>query len=571
MPSAHSSVPGIPTHPALERRWYGSYPPGVPTSIELDRYSSLCDVFSRSFKEHADKPALICMGVTVSYRQLDEASHRLAAWLQSLGLAAGARVAVMLPSLPQYLVCVPAILRAGFVVVNVNPMYTPRELAHQLKDSGAEAIVILENFAHVFQQVREQTEVKHVVVATVGDMLGGLKGVLTNFVVRKVKKAVPAWSLPGHDRFNDVLQRGASLPLHEAQPGQGDLAMLQYTGGTTGVAKGAMLLHRSLLAAVSQAESWMRPALTETPAVANPLLLVPLPLYHVYTLYLSMMSLSIGACCLLIPNPRDINSLVKAMQQHRFHLMTGLNTLYNALLNHPQIGAVDFSACRSFIGGGAATQQAIAERWHSLTGRWIQEGWGMSETTGAGTCNPPHRHEFNGSIGLPLPSTDMLIRDEEGHDLPISEVGEICIAGPQLMAGYWQRAEETEQALGADGFLKTGDIGMMDEQGYVRIVDRKKDMILVSGFNVYPSEIEEVAIAHPGVLEAAAISMPDEHSGEAVKLFVVKKDPQLSVESMRSYCEKNLTNYKRPRQILFIDELPKSPVGKVLRRALRDS
>lgn len=554
----------------LERRWYSSYPPGVPRSIDLERYRSLCDVFSSSFKQHADKPALKCLGATVSYRQLDQGSHRLAAWLQSLGLAAGARVAVMLPSLPQYLVCVPAILRAGFVVVNVNPMYTARELAHQLKDSGAEAIVILENFAHVLQQVREQTAIKHVVVASVGDMLGGFKGTLTNFVIRKVKKAVPAWSLPGHHRFTDVLQQGTRLPLNEAQPGHDDLAMLQYTGGTTGVAKGAMLLHRSLLAAVSQASAWMQPALRESPAVANPLLLVPLPLYHVYTLYLSMMSLSIGACCILIPNPRDIGGLVKTMRQHRFHLMTGLNTLYNGLLNHPQIGEVDFSACRSFIGGGAATQQAIANRWHALTGRYIQEGWGMSETTGAGTCNPSHRNEFNGSIGLPLPSTDMVIRDENDGDLPIGEVGEICIAGPQLMAGYWQQPEETAQVLGPDGYLKTGDIGVMDEHGYIRIVDRKKDMILVSGFNVYPSEIEEVAIAHPGVREVAAIGMADEHSGEAVKLFVVKKDPLLTPEAMREYCEQNLTNYKRPRQIQFIDELPKSPVGKVLRRALRD-
>jgi long-chain acyl-CoA synthetase len=563
-------VPGIPASPALERRWYGSYPPGVPQSIDPSRYRSLCDIFDSSFKQHADKPALKCLGATVRYRQLDDASHRFAAWLQSLGLVAGARVAVMLPSLPQYLVCVPAILRAGFVVVNVNPMYTPRELVHQLKDSGAEVIVILENFAHVLQQVHGQTDIRHVVVATVGDMLGGVKGTLTNFVIRKVKKAVPAWSLPGHHRFADVLKQGASLPLDEAQPTHDDLAMLQYTGGTTGVAKGAMLLHRSLLAAVAQSSAWMQPALLQSPAVTDPLLLVPLPLYHVYTLYLSMMSLSIGACCILIPNPRDIGGLVKTMRQHRFHLMTGMNTLYNALLNHPGIGDVDFSACRGFIGGGAATQHAIADRWHALTGRCIQEGWGMSETTGAGTCNPAHRNEFNGSIGLPLPSTDMAIRDEEDHDLPIGEIGEICIAGPQLMAGYWQRPEETAQAFCSDGFLKTGDIGVMDEQGYVRIVDRKKDMILVSGFNVYPSEIEEVVIAHPGVREVAALGIPDEHSGEAVKLFVVKKDPALTPEAIHDYCQQNLTNYKRPRQIRFIDELPKSPVGKVLRRALRD-
>ena len=553
-----------------EKSWYGSYPPGVPHTIDMHRYGSLCDVFSRSFKQHADKPALKCMGATVSYAQLDRASRQLAAWLQTLGLRQGARVAVMLPSLPQYLVCVPAILRAGFVVVNVNPMYTPRELAHQLNDSGAEAIIILENFAHTLQQIQDKGRIKHVVVTGVGDMLGGFKGALTNFVVRKVKKAVPSWSLPGHHRFINVLEQGKKLPLKEAQPDHNDLAMLQYTGGTTGVAKGAMLLHRSLLAATAQSGAWLQAALNEPPIVSSPVLLVPLPLYHVFTMYISVMSLSIGACCVLVPNPRDITALIKIMRKHRFHLMTGLNTLYNALLNHPKIKDVDFSACRGFIAGGAATQHVIAERWHALTGRWILEGWGMSETTGAGTCNPVHRNEYNGSIGLPFPSTDIVIRDEDGRDLPSGEAGEICIAGPQLMAGYWGCLEETTQVLGADGYLKTGDIGVMDERGYIRIVDRKKDMILVSGFNVYPSEIEEVVIAYPGVLETAAIGMPDEVSGEAVRLFVVKKDPSLSIEALRKHCEQNLTNYKRPRQIEFIEQLPKSPVGKVLRRELRD-
>ncbi|VWC73838.1 long-chain fatty acid--CoA ligase [Burkholderia aenigmatica] len=550
--------------------WVDSYPPHVPSAIELKDHSSICGYFEHAVKKYADRPAITCLGQSFTYAALNQQTRSFAAWLQSLGLPTGARVALMLPSGIQYVVAMFGVLRAGYVVVNVNPMYTARELTHQLNDSGAESIIVLEQFASTFQQVRAGVRIKHVIVVTMGDLFGWLKGHAINFAIRRLRKDVPAWSLPGHHSFSKAIANGKSMALHEVTLQQTDLAMLQYTGGTTGVAKGAMLLHRNLLAASTIAGTWLNVALQTEPAISRPVMVLPLPLYHIFTIYTLMVGFGAGACSVLIPNPRDVDSLVKTMRAQRFHLMFGLNTLYNALLNHPEGKQVDYSTCRAFVAGGTATQQPVAEAWHRLTGRWIVEGWGMTETTGAGTCNPPHRDEFNGSIGLPLPSVTISIRDDDGRELPAGSVGEICISGPQVMAGYWQRPDETQQVLGSDGFLKTGDVGVMDAQGYVRVVDRKKDMILVSGFNMYPAEIEEVAMSLAGVLEAAAVGVPSESTGESVKLFVVRKDARLTVEQVRSHCAMNLTNYKRPQRIVFVDSLPKSPVGKVLRRELRD-
>ncbi|MEX3985508.1 AMP-binding protein [Paraburkholderia sp. EG287A] len=550
--------------------WFDSYPPQVPRAVELDGQASICSYFEDAARRYATRPAIQCSGKTFTYRELAVYIRAFAAWLQSLGLDKGARVAIMLPSSIQNVVSMFSVLRAGYVVVNVNPLYTARELAHQLNDSGVEAIIVLDQFASTLQQVRNEVPVKHIVVASTGDLYGVLKGGAINFAIRRVRKIVPRWSLPGHHAFGKAVARGRSLPLREVILHQSDLAMLQYTGGTTGVAKGAMLLHRNLLAAATIAGTWLNVALQRETAVAHPAMLLQLPLYHIFTIYVLMVGFGVGACSTLIPNPRDIAGLVKTMKAQRFHLMCGLNTLYNALLNHPASRQVDYSHCRVFVAGGTATQQAVADRWHQLTGRWILEGWGMTETTGAGTCNPTHRNEFNGSIGLPLPSVTVSIRDDEGNALPTGDVGEIYISGPQVMAGYWQRPDESAQVLGRDGFLRTGDVGVIDARGYVRIVDRKKDMILVSGFNVYPAEIEEVTVSLSGVLEAAAVGMPSESSGEMVKLFIVRKDPQLTAEQVLSHCARNLTNYKRPQQIAFVDSLPKSPVGKVLRRELCD-
>ncbi|MEC5406471.1 AMP-binding protein [Paraburkholderia sp. MPAMCS5] len=550
--------------------WFDSYPPRVPETVEFDHRPSICSYFENAARQYATRPAIQCLGKTFTYDELNVYARAFAAWLQSLGLDKGARVAIMLPSSVQYVVSMFGVLRAGYVVVNVNPLYTARELAHQLNDSGAQAIIVLEQFAGTLQQVINEVPVKHTIVASMGDLFGLLKGSAIDFTVRRIRKDIPPWSLPGHHAFGKAVAKGKSMPLREVVLQQSDLAMLQYTGGTTGVAKGAMLLHRNLLAASNIAGTWLNVAFQSEPAISRPVMLLPLPLYHIFTIYVLMVGFGVGACSILVPNPRDMAGFVKTMKGQRFHLMCGLNTLYNALLNYPGNKEVDYSHCRVFVAGGTATQQAVAERWHRLTGRWILEGWGMTETTGAGTCNPPHRNEFNGSIGLPLPSTTVSIRDDEGRALPLGSVGEIHIAGPQIMAGYWQRADETAQAMSRDGFFKTGDIGVMNERGYVRIVDRKKDMVLVSGFNVYPSEIEEIAVSLPGVLEAAAIGVPSETSGEMVKLFVVKKDPGLTVEDVRSHCARNLTNYKRPQVIVFVDSLPKSPVGKVLRRELRD-
>ncbi|HDR9882292.1 TPA: long-chain fatty acid--CoA ligase [Burkholderia cenocepacia] len=552
------------------RSWLDSYPPRVPSEVDLNDYTSICGYFTHAAEKYGDRPAITCLGQSFTYAALEQQTRSFAAWLQSLGLATGARVALMLPSGIQYVVGMFGVLRAGCVVVNVNPLYTARELAYQLNDSGAETIIVLDQFASTFQQVRADVGIKHVIVVTMGDLYSRLKGHAVNFAIRRLRKDVPAWSLPGHLTFAKAIAEGRSMALHEVSLQQTDIAMLQYTGGTTGVAKGAMLTHRNLLAASKIAGTWLNVALRSEPAINRSVMILPLPLYHIFTIYALMVGFGAGACSVLIPNPRDVGSLVKAMKAQRFHLMFGLNTLYNALLNHPEGKQVDYSACRAFVAGGTATQQPVAKEWHRLTGRWIIEGWGMTETTGAGTCNPLDRNAFNGSIGLPLPSVTVSIRDDEGHELPPGSVGEICISGPQVMAGYWQRPEETEQVLGSDGFLKTGDLGVMDAQGYVRVVDRKKDMVLVSGFNVYPAEIEEVAMSLAGVLEAAAVGVRSESTGESVKLFVVKKDAQLTVEQVRLHCAMNLTNYKRPQRIVFVDSLPKSPVGKVLRRELRD-
>ena len=551
----------------MEKIWLKNYPAGVPAEVDLTAYRSTTQLFDESVNKYRNRRAYICMGATLTFDEVDKLSRNIGAWLQAKGLKKGARVAVMMPNVLQYPVSIFGILRAGFVVVNVNPLYTPRELEHQLKDSGAEVIIILENFVTTLQQVMANTPVKHVIVASMGDLLG-LKGVLVNFVVRSVKKMVPAWNLPGAVKFNAVVDQGANMPLQPVELGPDDIAFLQYTGGTTGVSKGAMLLQRNILANLQQVSAWFSPTHDEN---APHLMVTPLPLYHIYSLTCCcLFMLKDGGCNLLIPNPRDIPGFIKELQAHKFTAISGLNTLYNALLNHPDFGKIDFSSLRLASAGGMAMQRTVAERWHKATGVPILEGYGLTETSPVATTNPINITEFTGTIGLPIPSTIITIRDDDGNILPIGGVGEICIAGPQVMKGYWNRPEETAAAMTADGALKTGDIGVMDERGFVKIVDRKKDMILVSGFNVYPNEIEDVVASHPGVLECAAIGIPDEKSGEVPKVFVVKKDPALTEESLMEHCRKNLTGYKMPRRIEFRTELPKTNVGKILRRALRD-
>ena len=551
----------------MEKIWLKNYPAGVPAEVDLTAYRSTTQLFDESVNKYRNRRAYICMGATLTFDEVDKLSRNIGAWLQAKGLKKGARVAVMMPNVLQYPVSIFGILRAGFVVVNVNPLYTPRELEHQLKDSGAEVIIILENFVTTLQQVIANTAVKHVIVASMGDLLG-LKGVLVNFVVRSVKKMVPAWNLPAAVKFNAVVDQGANMPLQPVELGPDDIAFLQYTGGTTGVSKGAMLLQRNILANLQQVSAWFSPTHDEN---APHLMVTPLPLYHIYSLTCCcLFMLKDGGCNLLIPNPRDIPGFIKELQAHKFTAISGLNTLYNALLNHPDFGKIDFSSLRLASAGGMAMQRTVAERWHKATGVPILEGYGLTETSPVATTNPINITEFTGTIGLPIPSTIITIRDDDGNILPIGGVGEICIAGPQVMKGYWNRPEETAATMTADGALKTGDIGVMDERGFVKIVDRKKDMILVSGFNVYPNEIEDVVASHPGVLECAAIGIPDEKSGEVPKVFVVKKDPALTEEALLEYCRKNLTGYKMPRRIEFRTELPKTNVGKILRRALRD-
>jgi long-chain acyl-CoA synthetase len=551
----------------MEKIWLKSYPKGVPAEIDANAYRSIPQLIDENMGKYRDRPAYICMGKTITFDDVDRMSNQIASWLQSRGLAKGARVAVMMPNVLQYPVAVFGILRAGLTVVNVNPLYTPRELEHQLKDSGAEAIVILENFATTLEQVLPRVPVKHIVVASLGDLLG-FKGVIVNFVVRNVKKLVPGFNLPGAIRFNDALSQGAGAPPRKVDIGPDDIAFLQYTGGTTGVSKGAMLLHRNVIANMEQVSAWFSPTRDEN----NPHVMVaPLPLYHIYALTCNCLyMLRDGGCNLLIPNPRDIPAFVKELKSNRFTSISGLNTLYNALLNHPDFGSVDFSQLRMSSAGGMAMQKAVADRWHKATKVPILEGYGLTETSPVATTNPVDLTEFSGTIGLPVPSTVITIRDDDENILPTGKVGEICIQGPQVMKGYWQRPEETAKVMAKDGAFKTGDIGVMDERGFITIVDRKKDMILVSGFNVYPNEIEQVVAMMPGVLEVAAIGVPDEHSGEVPKLFIVKKDPGLTEADVLKHCHEQLTGYKRPKYVEFRADLPKTNVGKILRRALRD-
>jgi len=554
----------------LDKFWLKSYPPGVPAEIDPTRYSSLAELLEEAFREHRDKPAFVCMGAAITYGEMDALSRKLAAWFQSKGLARGARIAIMMPNVLQYPVAIAAILRAGYVVVNVNPLYTPRELEHQLRDSGAEAIILLENFAVTLQAIVRNTALKHVLVASMGDLMG-LKGTVVNFVVRRVKKMVPAWSLPGHVKFNTAIAQGERQNFKPVEQGPDDVAFLQYTGGTTGVAKGATLLHRNLIANVLQSEVWLNPARANRTDIGQFITVVALPLYHVFALTVcGLLTIRTGGLGVLIPNPRDIPGMIKALQGYAITTIPAVNTLYNALLNSPDFHKLDFSKLIAANGGGMAVQEAVAKRWFEHTKTPIIEGYGLSETSPCVTCNPVTVTEYSGTIGLPLPSTEISIRDDEGNEVPLGQAGEICIRGPQVMAGYWNRPEETAKVMTPDGFFKSGDVGLMNEQGFVKIVDRKKDMILVSGFNVYPNEIEDVVAKLPGVFEVAAVGVPDQHSGEAVKLFVVKRDQALTDADILAYCKQQLTGYKRPKIVEFRTELPKSNVGKILRRELRD-
>jgi long-chain acyl-CoA synthetase len=554
----------------MERIWLKQYPPGVPADIDVSQYSSLVALLEESFAKFADRRAFICMDKSISYRDLDEMSQALAAHLQSKGLQKGARVALMMPNVLQYPIATAAVLRAGFAVVNVNPLYTPRELEHQLKDSGAEAVIVLENFATTLEKVLAHTAVKHVIVGSMGDLLG-FKGVIVNLVVRRVKKMVPAFSLPGSVGFNDALASGRGMTFKKPAIGPDDVAFLQYTGGTTGVSKGATLLHRNIVANVLQNDAWLQPALAMEPKVDQIMVVCALPLYHIFALTACyLLAVRAGGCNLLIPNPRDIAGFIKELMKYQVNSFPAVNTLYNGLMHHPDFKKVDFSKLKISNGGGMAVQRPVAEQWQKLTGCGIAEGYGLSETSPTLTCNPATATGFNGSIGIPVPSTYLSIRDDAGNEVPLGEAGEICAKGPQVMAGYWNRPDETARVMTADGYFRTGDIGVMAGDGYIKIVDRKKDMILVSGFNVYPNEIEEVIAGHPGVLECAVIGVPDEKSGEAVKAFIVKKDPNLTAADITKYCHEQLTNYKVPRHIEFRTELPKTNVGKILRRQLRD-
>lgn len=558
----------------MHKPWLKSYPPGVPAEVDISQYNSLVDLLEASYSKYADRNAALCMGAALKFRDIDRMSTALAAWLQAKGLQPGARVAIMMPNVLQYMPAIAAILRAGFTVVNVNPLYTPRELEHQLKDSGAEAIFILENFAKTLEQVITATKVRHVVLASMGDLLGAAKGRLVNFVVRNVRKMVPPFRLPLSEgrtvtRFNVAVSEGALQTLNRPTLSPESVAFLQYTGGTTGVSKGATLLHRNVVANIIQSEAWFKPAL-DVIGDKQMLIVCALPLYHIFALTACyMLGARLGMVNLLIPNPRDIPGFIKTLRNHKVHMFPAVNTLFNALANHPDFASLDFSELKISNGGGMAVQQATAEHWKRITGCSVVEGYGLSETSPVATVNRFDITGFTGTIGLPIPSTEIVIRDDEGKDVPFGEPGEICIRGPQVMAGYWNRPDETEKVMTPDGFFKSGDIGIMDADGYTKIVDRKKDMILVSGFNVYPNEIEQVVGMHPGVLECAAVGVPDEKSGEAVKLFVVRKDPTLSEETLLQYCAQNFTAYKRPKHIEFRTDLPKTNVGKILRRELR--
>ncbi|WP_313079040.1 long-chain-fatty-acid--CoA ligase [Pulveribacter sp.] len=556
-----------------DRPWLAAYPEGVPADIDPTQYKSLVQLMEQAFKDYADRTAYSFMGKDTTYAETDQLSRQFAAYLQSLGLVRGDRVALMMPNVPQYPVAVAAVLRAGFVVVNVNPLYTPRELEHQLKDSGARAIVIVENFAATLQACIAQTQVKHVVLCAMGDRLGLLKGALVNYVVRNVKKLVPPYELPGAVRFNDALAKGSGAAFNRPDLTPDDIALLQYTGGTTGVSKGAVLLHRNVIANVLQSEAWNSPAMGRVPPGEQPTAVCALPLYHIFAFTVNMMlSMRTGGKTILIPNPRDLAGTLKELSRHTFHSFPAVNTLFNGLANHPDFGTVNWKNLKVSVGGGMAVQAAVAKLWLEKTGCPICEGYGLSETSPSASCNPVTAREFSGTIGVPIPSTYMRILDDAGRDISATgQAGEIAIKGPQVMAGYWQRPDETAKVMTEDGYFRTGDIGTMDERGFFKVVDRKKDMVLVSGFNVYPNEVEDVVAMMPGVLECAVVGVPDEKTGEAVKLVIVKKNPQLTVEQVKEFCRANLTGYKQPRVIEFRDELPKTPVGKILRRELRDA
>ena len=560
----------------MQSPWLEHYPPGVPAQADVCAYRSLVELLESAFRRHSQRDALCCMEKRLSFGEVDEMSVALGAWLQAVGLSRGDRVAVMMPNVPQYLVAIAGILRAGFVVVNVNPLYTARELEHQLRDSGAVAVIVLENFASTLQEVIDRCAVKHVLLTSFGELLGFWQGRWLDFAIRHIKRMVPEFNLPldgGRTvtRFSDALATGAATTLHRPDIGPDDVAFLQYTGGTTGVSKGAMLLHRNVVANLMQCDAWFKPTLDR---VGSQQLTVvcALPLYHIFALTIcALLGAHMGAMNLLIPNPRDIPGFVRSLSRHRFHMFPAVNTLFNSLANDAEFARLDFSGLVVSNGGGMAVQRATAEKWLKVTGCPVVEGYGLSETSPVATSNRLDLKAFTGTIGVPVPSTEIAIRDDIGNDVPIGAPGEICIRGPQVMAGYWNRADETANVMTADGFFKSGDIGVMDEHGSIRIVDRKKDMILVSGFNVFPNEIEQIVSLHPGVLECAAVGIPDQKSGEAVKLFVVKNDPTLSEDDITSYCRDNFTAYKRPKYIEFRDELPKSNVGKILRRELRSA
>ena len=554
----------------MEKIWLKHYPAGVPAEVDIAQYRSLVELLEASFARHRSATAYRFMGKAIGFAQVDAQSRALAAWLQAQGLERGDRVAIMMPNVPQYPVAVAAILRAGYVVVNVNPLYTPRELEHQLKDSGAKAILIVENFAATLQQVMANVPTKTVVLTALGDLLGFPKSVLVNTVVRKVRKMVPAFSLPGAVRFNDALAQGRGMTLAPAQVGPDDIAVLQYTGGTTGVSKGAVLLHRNLVANILQAEAWYQPALAKIPAGEQIVTICALPLYHIFGFNTNMMlGMRMGGCNILIANPRDLPAVFKELQGQRFHSFPAVNTLFGAMAHHPDFNTVDWSHLVISVGGGMAVQSGTAKLWLEKTGCPIVEGYGLSETSPSATCNPVDSTAYSGNIGLPMPNTELKLLDDDGNEVPMGTPGEIAIRGPQVMAGYWQRPDETAKVMTADGFFRTGDIGTVDERGYFKIVDRKKDMILVSGFNVYPNEVEDVVSQLPGVLECAAIGVPDAKAGEAVKLVIVRSNPALTEAEVRAYCETNLTGYKRPKIVEFRTDLPKTPVGKILRRELR--
>jgi len=558
----------------MDKVWLGSYPPGVVYDVRPEQYPSLGALLDEAFRKNADRPFCVCMERWTTYGQLHQYADALGAWLQSLGLASDARVAIMLPNIPQFTVTMAAVLRSGYTCVNVNPLYTARELKHQLEDSGATVIVVLENFAHTLAEVIDSTSVKHVVLASMGDLLGFWYGRWITFAVRHLAKMVPAFKLPLSDGrtvtpFKQVLAQGATLPFKMASCTLDSIAFLQYTGGTTGLSKGAILTHRNIVAAILQAEAWFSPALSRIGDPRETNNIAALPLYHIFALTLSLLSIRGGPYMTLIPNPRDIGKFVETLKKRPFHLLPAVNTLFNALLQHPQFKNVDFSHLCVSQAGGMAASEGTAQHWLAVTGSPMIEGWGMSETCAIGTNNPVNSQAFTGTIGLPLPGIDIAIKTDEGDSLPLGVAGEICIKGPNVMTGYYRQPEENEKAFTPDGFMRTGDIGIMDERGFTTIVDRKKDMILVSGFNVFPNELENVISLCPGVVECAAVGVPDDKQGEAIKVFVIRDDPTLTEDDVASYCHANLTGYKRPKYIEFRDDLPKSNVGKILRRELR--